>query len=292
MTDERMDALIRRLDVTAHPDPEFARSTYAALLPRARAARAKDATWIGRLLRDLRLVAVGARRSSAARPVGVMSLVVLFILASLVVLAIVGSMNRSIHNGPLIVSIRGELQAIDPVDGSVRAILAPGEEAQGVSRSPDGRLISFWTIVGDRSRLWVVGVDRQGRRELAADLPLGWAGAIDVWSSDSRFLATDTMLDGGIDQIVVADVETGKARVVTPARVAAHDPLWSPDDKWIAFAWRRSTEPGRSPSSEPMEPTGSRGKRRQHRRPRYVVAGWRVDLLRRHAWADLAGQRG
>src|SRR4029079_11313774 len=66
MTDERMDRLARRLDATSHPDPEFARSTYAALLPRARAARAKDATWIGRVLRDLRLTSVDARRSSAA----------------------------------------------------------------------------------------------------------------------------------------------------------------------------------------------------------------------------------
>jgi hypothetical protein len=134
MTDERMDALIRRLDVTSHPDPEFARSAYAALLPRARAARAKDATRIGRLLRDMRLMAVGAPRSPAARPLGVMSLVVLLILASIVVLVIVGSMNRSIRNGPLIVSIRGELQAIDPLDGSARNILRPGDDAHGVCR--------------------------------------------------------------------------------------------------------------------------------------------------------------
>ena len=42
-------------------------------------------------------------------------------------------------------------------------------------------------------------------------------------------------IDGGIGRIVVADVETGSARVVTPARLTAHDPLWSPDDRWIAF---------------------------------------------------------
>ena len=35
MTDELVDALIRRLDVPSEPDPEFASSTYAALLPRA-----------------------------------------------------------------------------------------------------------------------------------------------------------------------------------------------------------------------------------------------------------------
>ena len=71
MTDERIDALIRRLDVTTDPDPEFVRSTYASLRPRARAARIRDTSRIGRLARDLRLLAAGARWPSTARPVRV-----------------------------------------------------------------------------------------------------------------------------------------------------------------------------------------------------------------------------
>jgi Tol biopolymer transport system component len=234
MTDERIDALIRRLDVTSDPDPEFVRSTYASLRPRARAARVRDASWMGRLVRDLRLVVAGTRWPSTARPVGVVSLLILLILASIVALAIVGAMNRSIQNGPLIVSMHGELQAIDVVDGSVRTILPPGDNAKGVSRSPDGRLVAFWTIGGGRSHLWVIGIDGRDRRELALDLSLGWTNAIDVWSSDSRFLATEVSLDGDA-RIVVADVVTGSARVVTPKGLIAHNPLWSPDDRWIAF---------------------------------------------------------
>ena len=46
--------------------------------------------------------------------------------------------------------------------------------------------------------------------------------------------------------------------MVTPARLTAHDPLWSPDDRWIAFAWKKSTATGPSPSSDPMDPTGGR----------------------------------
>jgi dipeptidyl aminopeptidase/acylaminoacyl peptidase len=234
MTDERIDALIRRLDVTSDPDPEFVRSTYASLRPRARAARVRDASWIGRLVRDLRLVVGGATWPSTARSVGVVSLLVLLILASIVALAIVGTMNRSIQNGPLVVSMDGELQAIDVVDGSVRTILPPGDNAKGVSRSPDGRLVAFWTIGGGQSHLWVIGIDGRDRRELALDLSLGWTNAIDVWSSDSRFLATEVSLDGDA-RIVVADVVTGSARVVTPKGLIAHNPLWSPDDRWIAF---------------------------------------------------------
>jgi Tol biopolymer transport system component len=234
MTDERIDALIRRLDVSSDPDPGFVQSTYAALRPRARAARVSDASRVGRFQRDVRLMVSGAHRPAMARPLGVVSLIALLILASIVVLAIVGAMNRKIQNGPLIVSIRGELQAIDVVDGSVRAILPPGDSAKGVSRSPDGRLVAFWTIGGDRSHLYVIDVDGQHRRELASELSLVWADSIDVWSSDSRFLATEAILDG-LARIVVVDVDTGAARPITPKGLTAHSPLWSPDDHWLAF---------------------------------------------------------
>jgi WD40 repeat protein len=235
MTDERIDALIRRLDVPSDPSQDFVRSTYASLRPRARAARARDASRIGRIVRDLHLVIAGARWPSTARPVGLVGLLVLLILASIVALAIVGAMNRSIQNGPLIVSMRGELQAIDVVDGSVKSILPPGDNAKGVSRSPDGRLVAFWTTGGGQ-HLWVIGIDGRDRRELASDLTLGWTNAVDVWSSDSRFLATEVIVDGEGARIIVADVASGSARVVTPPGLIAHSPLWSPDDRWIAFA--------------------------------------------------------
>jgi hypothetical protein len=236
MTDERIDALIRRLDAPSDPDPDFVRSTYAALRPRARAARVSDASRIGRLWRNLRQMLSSAHWPSTARPMGIVGLVILLILASLAALFVAGALNRflPIHNGPLIVSIHGQLQAIDVADGSVQRILPPGDTAQGVSRSPDGRLVTFWTIGGGRSHLYVVDVDGQNRHELASDLSLGWTDAVDTWSSDSRFLATEVTL-GGLARIVVADVDTGAARVVTPTGFAAHNPLWSPDDRWIAF---------------------------------------------------------
>jgi hypothetical protein len=234
MTDERIDALIRRLDVPSDPRQDFVRSTYASLRPRARAARARDASRIGRIMRDLHLVIAGARWPSTARRVSLVSLLVLLILATMVALAIVGAMNRTIQNGPLIVSMGGELQAIDVVNGSIRSILLPGDNAKGVSRSPDGRFIVFWTVGGGGSHLFVVGVDGRGRRELAPDLNIGWTHSIDVWSSDSRFLATGVVI-GDLERIVIIDVAAGTARAVTPPGLIAQNPLWSPDDRWIAF---------------------------------------------------------
>jgi Tol biopolymer transport system component len=236
MTDERIDAIMRRLDVPSDPDPSYVRATYAALKPRARAARVIDASRMGRLQRDLRLVVSGAARPSVPRRAGAVGVVVLLILVATLAVAIIGALNRvqEIQNGPLVVSIGGEVRAIDVPAGSVRTISLGGDDARGVSRSPDGRLVSFWTTSGGRSRLWVVGVDGQDRRELASGLRLGWTDSIDTWSSDSRFLATEANLDGAA-RIVVADGATGAARAVTPVGVIAHDPLWSPDDRWIAF---------------------------------------------------------
>jgi hypothetical protein len=122
MTDERIDALIRRLDVPSDPDPSFVRTTYAALKPRARAARVSDASRMGRLHRDLRLVLSGAAWPVMPRRAGALGFVVLLILAAMAALAIVGALNRlqPIQTGPLAVSIGGELQVLDALDGSFR----------------------------------------------------------------------------------------------------------------------------------------------------------------------------
>src|SRR6185369_14271570 len=108
----------------------------------------------------------------------------------------------------------------------VRTILPPGDDARGISRSPDGRLVSFWTSDVGRSHLYVIGVDGQKRRELASDLRLGWTDATDTWSSDSHFLATEATIEGQA-RIVIVDVASGAARPITPPEVRAHAPLWS-----------------------------------------------------------------
>jgi dipeptidyl aminopeptidase/acylaminoacyl peptidase len=241
MTDERIDALIRRLDVSSDPDPSFARATYAALRPRARAARVSDTSRVGRLQRDLRLVLSGAVWPATPRWAGAAGFVVLLILAAMAAIAIVGALNRvqPIQNGPLLVSIGGELQAIDTLSGSIRTIPLGGDEAHGVSRSPDGRFVTFWTVAGGRSRVYVVGVDGEDRRELASSMELAWTNSIDTWSSDSRYLATGAILldgDSRSERIVIVDVATGAATAVTPPEISAFSPLWSPDNQWIAFS--------------------------------------------------------
>src|SRR5688500_503376 len=241
ITDERIDAITRRPDVPSVPDPSYVRATYAALMPRARAARVSDTSRVGRLQRDLRLVVSGAAWPAMPRRAGAAGFVLLLILAAMAALAIVGALDRAqpIQNGPLVVSIRGELRVIDTLGGSARTITLGGDDAQGVSRSPDGRLVTFWTIGGGRTHLYAVGVDGQDRRELASSMALAWTSSIDTWSADSRYLATGAiLLDGGSrsERIVIVDVATGAATAVTPPEISAFSPLWAPDNQWIAFS--------------------------------------------------------
>src|SRR5437867_1894059 len=120
MTDERIDALIRRLDVPSEPDAAFAAETYAALKPRARAARVADAGRIGRLVRDLRLWRSDASASRNRPSIRLAGLVIALIVTAIVGLAIAGALRRAepLPGGSLLFSNGGELQAIDAVDGS------------------------------------------------------------------------------------------------------------------------------------------------------------------------------
>ena len=59
MTDERMDALLRRLDVAVDPSADFVARSAAVLVPQVRRARSQDATRFGRARRDLRTAMAG-----------------------------------------------------------------------------------------------------------------------------------------------------------------------------------------------------------------------------------------
>src|SRR5947208_2725024 len=120
MTDERIDALIRRLDVAYDPDPAYIRQTLATLRPRAQAARVNDAGRLGRVARDVRLVLRDAAPSRSPRRAAI--LLVALVALAMVGLVIAGSLRRvpAFPSGPLIFSYAGELQALDGATGTPR----------------------------------------------------------------------------------------------------------------------------------------------------------------------------
>jgi WD40 repeat protein len=247
LSTERVDALLRRVDVRHRPDPWFVDASQQALAGRVRAARARDASWLGRLRRDVALAVNPASSPGTWRAIRLAALVALLALALVAGIVVVGALHRPLvdGNGLLIASVKGQLEAIDPLSGARHPILPADVMADGVSRSPDGRTATFWTAVGGRSHLFAVGVDGENRRELATSMSMVWDPSIDTWSADSRYLATEVTLDGTA-RILIVDVETGVARAVTPAGIVAHNPLWSPDDRWVAFTPETSAGRGLS----------------------------------------------
>jgi Tol biopolymer transport system component len=247
MTDEQLYALVRRVDVPLPPDPAFVVSSHAALAGQVRAARARDATRLGRMVRDMRQSTTFGFAPFVPAYLRVGLVLALLGLAIFLSLLVAGALTQPqpLGNGPLIVSVKGQLQVIDAATGAMKPILAAGERAEGVSRSPDGRIATFWVYKGGRSHLWRIGVDGRDRRELANGLSVIWNGSIDTWSSDSRSLATEVTLDGTA-RILIVDITTGAVQVVTPPRIAAHNPLWSPDDQWVAFTPETATGRGLS----------------------------------------------
>ncbi len=245
LTTEQIDAVIRRVDVASVPDPAFVASSYAALEGRARVARVRDASLFGRLRRDAQLMFAPALRPAVSPAMAVAVLVILVIFALVAGLILAGALRQPppLGNGLLIASVKGQLEAIDPASGSARPILPAGVKAEGVSRSPDGRIATFWTSEAGRSHLFAIGVDGRDRRELATGLSVTWNPSIDAWSSDSRFLATEVTL-GGVARNLIVNVATGASTPVTPPNLVAHNPLWSPDDQWVAFTPETTT--GRS----------------------------------------------
>jgi hypothetical protein len=238
MTDDRIDALIRRLDLPSAPNAAFAEQTFDALLPRVHRARRADARWFSGVWRALRapfgssMVAMPAR----IRPIVLLLVLALVVLSAILAVALVGYRPSPLGNGPLMVATSQGLRRIVPGEGGPNAVLVDGP-TKGASRSPDGGLVSFWTATPSGDQLEVIGADGTGRRTLTTGMGLSWNGCIDTWALDSHALAAEVLVDG-VSRILVADVATGSARLLTPPNVDALCPLWAPDGGTIAFAMK------------------------------------------------------
>jgi Periplasmic component of the Tol biopolymer transport system len=240
MTDDRMDVLLRQLDVTSEPNAAFAEQTLDALLPRVHRARYADTRWLGRVSRALRATFGPSAVATPAsiRPIVLLVVLALVLLVAVLAVALVGARPSPspLGNGPLMVATPDGLRRIESGDSSASTVVVSGR-TKGASRSPDGRLVSFWTASPSGDQLEVVAVDGVGRRTLTTGMRLTWNGCIDTWASDSHAVAAEVLIDG-VSRILVADVASGSARLRTPRNVDVLCPLWAPDGGSIAFAMK------------------------------------------------------
>ncbi len=244
MTDDRVDALLRRLDVADHPDSAFADQTLRSLEPHVRVARRRDAGRLGSLRRSFD----GLRRPRRAFvPAGLRTVAYLAVLAMLLlaafVVTVVGALNRPtlMGNGPIVMSDNGTVQLLDASTGRAHPLVSVEGNVNGLSRSPDGRWVSFWEPVADGHRLAVVAVDGSVRRDIEIGFPVTWNGCTDAWASDSRRTLSEVLVDGRA-RILVSDIETRTVALATPSDVDAHCGLWSPNGDTLAFSFQKEAQ--------------------------------------------------
>ena len=196
MRDDQVDAG-PPLDVPAHPDPYFTDQSFAGLVRVARTApSATDAFSVGGsecCSRVAGLSSVGRSvwplRRSSCSPSS-------FLRSSRRRSSSVPDGHRGRDS-----MIRSSCPAKAPpsidVDGTERAtIISADSPIVGLSRSPDGRTMAFWTTTPTGHRFEVAGVDGTDRRRLGADLQLAWGGCIDARSPDSSRVAAQVSVDG------------------------------------------------------------------------------------------------
>ena len=167
---------------------------------------------------------------------GSTAIVILLLLALLIGILLVGSTRPRVGpNGWMLVATGDELLAIDADSGTSAALLSEPGIFQ-VTRSPDSKLVSFWTHHGDVDWLEVVPAEGGERRRVAAELDLQSGGCIDHWApASTRVAVTAVDIANRAARILVADMD-GRASYMTRPETRATCPIWSPDGAWLAYA--------------------------------------------------------
>jgi dipeptidyl aminopeptidase/acylaminoacyl peptidase len=255
MTDERVDALIRRLDVAAMPDPGISPTRLAALLPRVRAARAQDATRLGRVRRDVQMAIAGRvvpfGSSPAQTRLAALLLVGLLIAATLIAL-IVGSAHRLpppfglAANGRIAYVADGHVYTADVNATSARQVtFGPGTESKPTF-SPDGTRLAFLRYypgepVHDPQLCDIVVAGSDGSNEVVVERAVKGVSNLS-WSPDGRSLAYSRATGRiGFDRSWVVDVDGSGRRVdLGSFSDGSWGPTWSPDGQRLALAAEQS----------------------------------------------------
>lgn len=195
---------------------------------------------IGRTSQRSPWLLVGPSWSTSRRLLFQAVLLALLLVLLVVMLTVVGGLPAG--NGRIVLVDGGRVVAVEPGSGMERELLVADGEVSGLTRSPDGRWISYWIGSGSDKHLDIMranGSDRQTVAQEVVPAAIGGNG-VDLWSPDSHFLAAQVNAHGKA-RILIVDVADASGRLIGPDS-GAETPLWSNDGEWLAFRTRITGE--------------------------------------------------
>jgi WD40 repeat protein len=281
--DRLITAQLEREAAPRAPEHLLGHVAYRAARTRHRPAWATSERWIS----------METRAQLGAVPRTAIVLAILGLLLAIFAGAMVaGSGGTQAANGRIAFANLGDIFTVEP-DGSDRQVLVEDVgEVNGLSWSPDGTRLAYWTAdtSGGPSRLIAIDGDGSDPVTVASDVdPIGGLG-VPVWSPDGKHLAftatTSAPCTGpgvgamgdfcsGRVFVAAADGSTGAIQVGDP-ELDARTVAWSPDGATLAFGGGHAAKGGIGLYL--MDPDGSDIRRIDD------VPGWGWSFLRL-AWS-------
>ena len=157
-----------------------------------------------------------------------------------------GLAPRWSNGGDKIVFSRGAGLVVADANGENQLVVLDAEAGDGEEPcragafaggwSPDDSKIVYYTanIVTQEGQLCTVTSDGSQEVEVLVSGPANY-NVEPVWSPDGRYVAY-RIIDDGVHDISILDIETGEITNVTSDEQIDVEPDWSPDGEWIVFA--------------------------------------------------------
>jgi Tol biopolymer transport system component len=224
-------------------------------------------------------MSVVVRREGIPRGALLFALLVLLLVAAFATTVVLtGSPTRVpaplvVSNGEIAFASGNEIVAIQ-ADGSDRHVLAAGATLKdGISFSPDGHRMAYWSDNGATADLIVADADGSHPTTVAPSVVERTGPPYAVWSPDGTSLAYSSRTqpssaasacpgsgtqngDFCTSRIFIAPIDGSAAHQVGDATLDARSPAWSPDGSTIAFGGGNAT-PGMDVHLYLMDADGS-----------------------------------